>query len=251
MTLGLLDLPTPLLAWLDQALAGLLPPAGRIVVWGLVAAAVSMGLYAILSPQHRLRAVRERAAEARRALDRYEGSFAGARPLMGAMFATSLQQLALVLVPAVVASLPVLFLLVWLHGAFAYEVPAHAEAVDLRIEPQGYEATVEKSDAAVSVVPEIEAPPSLVVHDGTGRVIEERALTVPVTSLHKEQWWNALIGNPLGYLPEDSPLEWIELDLPRKEVLPVGPWWLRTWEFVFFTTLVAASLVIKLWFRLV
>src|SRR3546814_14368405 len=72
-----------------------------------------------------------------------------------------------------------------------------------------------------------------------------------LTSLHKEQWWNVLIANPLGYLAADSPLELVEIDLPRREVLPFGPWWLRTWEFVFFTTLVAASLAIKLLFRLV
>src|SRR3546814_19779777 len=72
-----------------------------------------------------------------------------------------------------------------------------------------------------------------------------------LTSLHKEQWWNVLIANPLGYLAADSPLELVEIALPRREVLPFGPWWLRTWEFVFFTTLVAASLAIKLLFRLV
>jgi hypothetical protein len=82
-------------------------------------------------------------------------------------------------------------------------------------------------------------------------VVLERPLSAPVTVLHKTQWWNVLVANPLGYLPPDSPLDRVEIDLPRRELLPFGPWWLRTWEFVFFTTLVAVSLVIKMLFRLV
>jgi len=251
MTLGLFDLAGPVLSWLDQALAAVVPAAGRLVLWGLVAAILSMALYAALSPQHRLRRVRDDAVEARRALDRFEGSFEEARPLMARMFSTSMKQLGLVLAPAVLASLPLLFMLAWLHGAFSYTLPERPGAVDLRTQPEGYEAVVQPSQvASYSGIPVVETP-SLVVRDGRGQVVEERPLNAPVTTLHKEQWWNLLIANPLGYLADDSPLELVELDLPRLEVLPVGPWWMRTWEFVFFTTLVAASLAIKFLFRLV
>lgn len=257
MTLGLFDLAGPLLSWLDQGLAVVLPAAGRLVLWGLVAAVFSMGLYAVLSPQQRLRRVRDQAVQARRALDGYEGSFAGARPLMAAMFAAAMKQLALVLGPALLASLPLLFMLAWLHGAFGYAVPQ--QGVDLRTLPPGYEATLRAvdagRDAGRDAVPdaarETETPPSLEVRDGRGRIVEQRPLSAPVTTLHKERWWNLLIANPIGYLAEDSPLEWVEIDLPRQEVLPLGPWWLRTWEFVFFTTLMAAAIAIKLLFRLV
>jgi hypothetical protein len=252
MTLGLFDLAGPVLAWLDQALSAVLPAAGRLVLWGLVASALSMALYAALSPQQRLRRVRDEAVEARRALDRFEGSFSEARPLMAAMFATSMKQLALVLTPAVLASLPLLFMLVWLHGAFGYVLPERQGEVDLRTQPEGYQASVQPDQVASSSgAPVVAETPSLIVRDGRGRVVEQRPLSAPVTSLHKQQWWNLLIANPLGYLADDSPLEWVEIDLPRREVLPFGPWWVRTWEFVFFTTLVATSLAIKLLFRLV
>lgn len=251
MNLGLFDLAGPVLSWLDQALAAIVPAAGRLVLWGLVAAILSMALYAALSPQQRLRRIRDEAVAARRALDRFEGSFAEARPLMATMFATSMKQLGIVLAPAVLASLPLLFMLAWLHGAFGYVLPEPPGAVDLRTLPAGYEATVQRNDAADNSSERRADAPVLVVRDGRGRVVEERPLEAPVTTLHKEQWWNLLIANPLGYLAEDSPLEWVEIDLPRREVLPFGPWWLRTWEFVFFTTLVAASLTIKLLFRLV
>src|SRR5690606_24940488 len=92
-TMGHSHPASPARTWLDQALAAALPDAGRLVLWGLFAAAVSMALYAVLSPQHRLRRVREEAIAARRALDEHEGSFEEARPLMARMFATSMKQL--------------------------------------------------------------------------------------------------------------------------------------------------------------
>jgi len=251
MTLGLFDLAAPLLSSLDQALAAVVPAAARLALWGLVAAAFSMALYAALSPQHRLRRIREEAVAARRALDHHDGSFAEARPLMTAMFATSMKQLALVLAPAVLASLPVLFMLVWLHGAFGYTLPQQTQRVDLRTEPEGYAAVLHQDNSSTYSGITVEEAPSLVVRDGGGHIVEQRPLHAPVTSLHKRQWWNVLIANPLGYIADASPLEAVEIDLPRLEVLHFVPWWLRTWEFVFFTTLVAASLVIKLFFRLV
>jgi hypothetical protein len=66
-----------------------------------------------------------------------------------------------------------------------------------------------------------------------------------VPTIHKRQWWNALVGNPVGYLPDSSRLEWIELGLPQREYLTVGPAWLRAWYVVFFSVLLAASLAIK------
>src|SRR3546814_18309285 len=111
MNLGLFDLAGPVLSWLDQALAAIVPAAGRLVLWGLVAAILSMALYAALSPQQRLRRIRDEAVAARGALDRFDGSFAEARPLMAAIFATSMKQLGIVLAPAVLASLPLVFIL--------------------------------------------------------------------------------------------------------------------------------------------
>ena len=81
--------------------------------------------------------------------------------------------------------------------------------------------------------------------DGAGNVVERVPLSAPVPTIHKRQWWNALVGNPIGYLPDTSRLEWIELALPQKEYLTVGPAWLRAWYVVFLGALLAVSLAIK------
>lgn len=249
--MGILDVASPLFEWLDQALAGLVPAVWRLVLWGAIAAIVSMALYALLSPQNRLRRVREEALAARRALDLHDGSLAAARPLIVRMFATSMKQLALVFLPAIVASLPILFVLVWLSNAFSYVPFEDAGKVAARVAPPGYKAEVLQAGVESPSGLAVRGNHYLVIRDGRGRVVVERELTAPVTTLHKKQWWNELIGNPLGYLNDGSPIESVTIALPRQEFLNVGPWWVRSWEFVFLTTLVAVSLTIKLVFRLV
>lgn len=242
--MGLLDLPAPVLAWLDGAFGLAAPPTLRLVIWGVIGAVVSMGLYWALSPQARIARVKAEALRARRALDAYDGPFAGAWPLMRDMLRLAFRQLGLVTWPAVVASLPVLCLLVWISSSYGYGFPEAAPApaeVAVRTFPEQLEARLvgDSGDPA-------RARLEVVLADPSGRIVERVPLAAPITSLHKRQWWNALIGNPAGYLPDDAPVDWIELDLPERQYLPLGPAWARSWYVVFFAALLAASLAIKL-----
>lgn len=249
--MGLFDIAAPLLDWLDHAVALVVPAAGRLVVWGLLAGAVSMSLYALISPQGRLQRVKEEALAARRALDLHDGSLAEARPLIRRAIGCSMKQLGLVFLPAIVASFPLLFLLVWLHGSFTYAAPAEPEKIAVKTEPPGYDAELVQKRPQSAAEGAVEEGYFLVVRDGRERVLEARRLEAPVTVLHKKQWWNLLVANPLGYLADTSPVDQVSIALPRREVLDFGPQWLRTWEFVFLTSLVVVSLLIKTGFRLV
>ncbi len=234
--MGLLDLPAPLFARLDGVLSGFAPPTLRLVVWGVVAAVVSMGVYWLFSPQTRIAQAKADALAARRALDGYDGEFAGAWPLMGRLLRTALRQLGLVTGPALLGSLPVLALLVWLSTAYGYAFPGEAE-IPVRTQPE--------TSAARALAVQAQSGPEVVVLDGAGNVVERISLTAPVPTIHKRHWWNALVGNPIGYLPDSSRLESIELGLPQKEYLTVGPAWLRAWYVVFLGVVLAASLAIK------
>jgi hypothetical protein len=92
--------------------------------------------------------------------------------------------------------------------------------------------------------------PRIVLADGAGRVVGEIAMTAPVPVIHKREWWNVLFGNPVGYLPDASPLERVDVELPGREYLGFGPSWLRSWEFVYFVVLLACSIAIKVGFRI-
>jgi hypothetical protein len=233
---GLLDLPAPLFAWLDGLLSGFLSPTLRLVTWGIIGAGLSMGAYWLLSPQKRIAEAKADALAARRALDAYDGEFAGAWPLISRLLNAAVRQLGLVTGPALLASLPVLALLVWLSTAYGYAFPSDSE-IPVR--------TLPETGALRAQPVQAQAGHEVVVLDGAGNVVQRIALSAPVPTIHKRQWWNALVGNPIGYLPDTSPLESIELALPQKEYLTVGPAWLRAWYVVFLGVLLAVSLAIK------
>ena len=240
--MGLLDLPAPLFAAVDDALGAFAPAWLRLVLWGLIAAAFSMGAYFVLSPQRRIARAKADALAARHALDAYDGEFAGAWPLIRDVLKSAFRQLGLVTWPAIVSSLPVLALLVWMSTTYGHGFPDPGATVDIRTVPNGLEARLETPTSA--------AEPSgqhreIVVIDGSGEVLHRLPWPAPVATIHKREWWNALLGNPAGYLPEGGPLERIDLDIPAKEYLPIGPAWLKAWYVLFFGVLLAASLAIK------
>lgn len=239
--MGIFDMPAPLFTWADQVMSGFASPTLRLILWGLVAAALSMGLYWLLSPQEKLTDVRTRALKARQDLNAFDGEFAEAWPLMRSMLGLSLRQLGMTTLPAVLASLPVLALIVWLGTAYGYRLPASGEQIGVQTTPE-VEALAEIK-AVESASPQ--NAPRLVVTDTGGEVISDISLAAPVPTIHKKQWWNRLFGNPLGYLPDDGDIDAIAFELPEQEYLSFGPGWLRPWYVLFFTILVLGSLAIK------
>lgn len=242
--MGLFDLPAPFFGVVDAWLAGLLPEWARLVVWGGIGGTVSMLLYRALSPQAAIRQARAGAAAARTALNAHDGAFAGAGPLIRGMLALSLRQLGLVLGPAVLAALPILFLVAWASTAYGYRFPEPGAEVPIRIAPERFQARWEDGDPAAGGAPRI------VVTDEAGDIAGEFTLDAPVPVLHKRQWWNLLIGSPAGYLPDAGAIERIEMGLPPREYIAIGPAWLGGWEAVLFASLLAASLAMKLAFRI-
>lgn len=237
MTGGLLDLPAPVFGWIDGLLSIALPPIVRLVFWALLGAAGSMALYVLLSPQGRIAEAKREATDARRRLNAYDGEFSAAGPLIKDQLATSLRRVALVLPATLIASLPLLCLLVWLETAYGYAYPPPDQAPVIITQPESLPTRwVEPGEPGT--------PPHVQVLSPEGEVIVDIALDEPVTTVHERQWWNLLIGNPAGYLPPSAPVNSVGIALPSKAYLPFGPAWARSWVTVFLLVLVIASLFI-------
>lgn len=234
--MGLLNLPHPVLDWLDGLLTGFLPPLARLLLWSVLAALLAMELYRLLSPQRRLTAIKQQFREAQRRLNDYDGPFEGAWPLIGGVLGLAFRRIGLVLPATLAASLPLLMVIVWLEATYAYHFPDEPEAVAVEVPAPGFEGRLENSAAT---------PPRALVTDLEGGVVAEVLLHAPIPLLHKWSGWNLLLGNPAGYLPPDAPVDRVTLDLPRLEVLPLGPAWLRGWEPSFFLALLAFALLLK------
>lgn len=86
--------------------------------------------------------------------------------------------------------------------------------------------------------------------DSEGHNIFKVSTAKPEYFINKWQWWNVLIPSPYGYLSKNSDVEMVWINLPMKEYLSFGPWWIRSWFTIFVAGMITFSLLIKLTFKI-
>ncbi len=253
--MGILDIPFPLFSWVDESLRTVLSPLMLIVFWAVLASIVSMLLYQLFSKQEAIFRVNARASEARRELIRYDGEFPGFLSLTRRTLALSAKQLQLTLGPAVISSVPLASLIAWLSLAYGYGFAVPGSVIEVKTYPQ--EIAIRWEPAAAPVPGERVWRVAWPAPGQTVRLIEEDGRKVfalppaaPVPIIHKRRWWNIILGNPIGYLPEEGALDRIEYELPTIVYIDAGPAWLGSWATIFFTVLLLCSLAIKIGFRI-
>lgn len=252
--MGLLDLPSPVFAFVDRWLF-FLPDLVAIAFWALLSALGSMWLYHRFSKQEELAELKPRIKQVQRELARYDGPMNGLWPLIRRSTSLSGKQMGMTLWPALVASLPVLFVLAFLSNEYGHQFPQPGESVTVTPVGADTPASWQWRGSAPAEWSEDEG------HWTVGWPVGRMSLTTgddetllalptnqPVTVIHKRQWWNWLIANPAGYLDDDAPAEAVEIGIPRQRFLPFGPAWLGYWEIPYLVLLVAFSLTIKVRF---
>jgi hypothetical protein len=251
---GVLNLLYPLLEALDRAL-GFLPPGLRLATFGLGSGALAMGLYRLCSNQARIRAQKEEIQSIRSALKAAKDDFGETMRLSRRNLAASCRLLGIVVVPALVSSLPLLAVIGWLAAHYGHLLPSPGTAVPVAFLPEGAEVSVEPQAALVHEGAMLrllwpapgEAPG---FKDAQGMIYAGPPADLATTVVHKREWWNWLLGNEAGYLRPDATLDAITFALPERAILPGVPTWLAGWETVYFLSVLIASLVIKIAFRI-
>ncbi len=254
---GVFDLASPALSWIDGLMSGWLPVTIRLLFWAVVTGVVSMALYRLASNQAKLTAIKAEMAALRRQLAEFDGPFGDMWALTGRNLGLALRQLWVTLVPAVLASVPVIFLLVWVSNTFDLVIPSPGAPVVVKaFAGDGHElpplhwrgdAQPQGHDAWAVAWPEAGAPAELLGSDD--KVLLSLPTVAPVGAVHQRRWWNVLIGNPAGYLPPGE-VDAVSIDLPSREYLPFGPAWLRGWIPLFFGVVIVVSLLLKFHWRL-
>jgi hypothetical protein len=245
--MGLFDLPAPLFTVLDNLMGGL-SAYPRLLVWATLTAIISMALYWLCSAQDKTAAAKERAIKARKVMASYDGTeFGEMWPLAKESLAASAMHFGIVLGPAVVSSLPALAMIVWVSGTFGYNLPEANTLLKAHSVTANQISIGQQTEYAVEY-PAGDETKEIIAANGELLATLPLQATVPV--IHKRAWWNSLIGNPNGYLPDDYEIEAIYFDLPATEFIAQGPGWVRGWEFSYFLLLIIISLGIKFAFRI-
>ena len=253
--MGLLDLPTPVLGFID-GLIDFLPAWIRLTFWALASSALTMWMYKKFSKQEDLGALKAEIKKTQEELAFYDGEISGLWPLIGKSMKLSFRNMGMTLVPALWASIPVLFVMVFIYKTFGYYFPE----ADTEVQLKPYEVSLDTelevdsrgsfANSRGFIVRWPAEGQSVAITDQNGADVLSVPLDVPMPVIHKKQWWNWLLGNPAGYLDDNAPVEGVEVDLPWMEFIPGGPSWVRGWEFLYFMVLIAGSIFIKVAFRI-
>ncbi len=255
---GILDLPQPAFFAVDRAMS-FLPVPLRVLLWSAAAGLVSMLVYRLLSAQKRLSALQAQMTEIRARLRNFQGELGELWPLVGRNLLLSGRRLALTVLPATIAGIPVVIVLGFLSNAFDATTAKPGAPVELRfvtpaehmVPPLRFEgAKVERLAADRFLVTWPASGKRLTVYDSDGTPLLRLPLAAPVRTVAQRAWWNLFIGNPAGYLPQPGYVEAVELGVPQPQVIPFGPAWLRGWLVPALLVMVAVSLWLKYRWRL-
>lgn len=229
-----------LLSALDGVLA-FLPDWFRIALYGGLTGAGAMLLYGWLSPQEQLEGIQRALAEARRRVSRAQGEdVREVGRLVKASVALAVRQFALVLVPTVLAAVPVLVAIAWLQAAYSHTLPSPGTPVTVEYRtPSGVEAV-----AASPVSWPAEAEPVTLESPG-GDPLLTLPLEHPRARITRRSWWHDVFANPAGYLPDDTRVRVVGLGLPERHILHFGPDWFRGWQPLFLAFLAVAAVAVK------
>jgi hypothetical protein len=234
--MGILDLPGPLFAAIDNLMTSLLPAGVRLLIWAVMAGAGTLLLYRLISPQTRIGQAKREAREARRLLSDFDGELAEAGPLIRNQFSAAFRHLGLVLIPTLISMLPLLALLTWIDHTYSYDYPGQDETPAMSVEPE---------PDFIEWIMDSGTP--LVRIGITGSELVEIALTAPIPVIERRQWWNWLVANPLGYLPGETGLKRVHIGLPQRAYLPFGPPWMRSWLAILLPTMMLTSVLTYRW----
>ncbi|MFO1048574.1 MAG: alkaline phosphatase family protein [Geminicoccaceae bacterium] len=257
---GWLDFAAPALSAVDRGALGWLPVWVRILLWAALASFISMGIYRLTSRQDALAEVKEKVATTRVELQGFDGEFAELWPILKRNLGLAGKQLWLTFVPAMIASLPVLFILAWMSNAFDASAPAPGATVPVTLTAaaghplppvswQG-DAKAHETEPGTWEVSWPAPGQSLQLVDSDGSTLLTLPTAAPVRTVHQREWWNSLIGNPGGYLPKPGDVSAVSIGLPQPTVIPFGPDWLRGWIPAALIVLVVLSLFLKFHWRL-
>ena len=99
-------------------------PAWTLLVWAAVSGALSMLLYARITPQKRICKLKRVAAQVQQRLHAYEGDFRGAMALSQLNVGLALRRLWLSLGPSLVAGIPVIAVMLFILPGYEQRAPS-------------------------------------------------------------------------------------------------------------------------------
>jgi hypothetical protein len=251
---GLLGIPFPFYGAVNGVLAGMLGAVGAILVWSLLCSVAVLFLYRLCSPQAKLRFIKQRMREVQKELARDPDDLRALLRLSGENIKLALKRFVFTVVPTCIAILPLLSLTSWVNAEYGYDAPLPDERIGIAVQPEGASLLVGTlpsggAPMATNAVRMVAGMSGFVLLDTLGNSLQAIGFPPQGNVVAHKQWWNGLLGNPMGYLPVSTEVDSVQFAFGRRDFIPVGPHWLRGWEALFLMGMTVFSLPLKIAFK--
>lgn len=231
---------------MDAWLAGVLGPAWRVILYGLLASTLSMLTYRILSPQQRLKSLKIATSEVRTALARSGDDMQAVLRLSGRNLKIATAILALTFGPAMLSSIPTLIMAVWVYALFHYAHPALGVPVSAATEPSGHRVEFSVEDGVwVRRLPWQRPEDGVNIRVDGSTIFSGSLGSVGYLGLHVPFWLDDLDGLPTALLSPRAPVDAVVFRLPRLSLWPDLGGWAGHWEWTFFGAIALWSILLK------
>jgi uncharacterized membrane protein (DUF106 family) len=252
---ALFDLFNPLLSLIDDVLSNslALAPVWRIAIFAALGSVASMSLFNRLSNQAELAVLKQRIRAVQKELARPGMEPGDLKKNIQQNLKLTTRQLRLSLWPALVASIPVVFLLAFCSNQFSvttsksdfrvYVTPKEIQGSPLDFEWLGVNAQWDARKKAWTFY-QLNPGQTASLMLGSQKQLS-LPTSVPTSVIHKKRWWNYLFANPAGYLDANVNIGLFAFNTPAQVIFNWGPGWMRGWLFAFMLFLVLFSVVIK------
>lgn len=250
--LSLFDLLSPVLARVDDVMRDSLSlaPVWRIAVFAALGSVASMLLIKKLSNQDELATLKLQIKTVQKEL---LGEQRGLKKVLRQNLALTGKQLWLSFWPALLASIPIIFLLAFCSNQFGVEAASpgarvYVTPIGLEHSPadyrwQGVNAQWDARKKAWTFYQAVAGKTATLMLGAQQQLSLPTA--VPASTVHRRFWWNYLLANPAGYLDANASIARFEINAPPQIIVDWGPGWMRGWLFAFMVFLVLFSVAIK------
>jgi len=257
--MAVFDLLSPLFSGVDNLIEPLTNEFVRICMWALVSALITSIVFKKLSNPEKITSLKVKLKTKQKELNDHDGEFSELKGLAIDTMKLSMKRMGLTFLPAMLASIPIVFVLTYLSNQYELTHPEPGESIAIHVVWEDIDSnsstTLLKDNNVLKsgVIDSINWPADgqttqLVETNNKNKII---TFPLPVSSIiHKKQWWNNLIGNPAGYLSVESNINRIEFTYKNQEIIHFGPSWMHGWLFVFFFMTFAFSIVFLFVFKI-
>ncbi len=250
--MGFFDILSPYLTIVDGLLSLYISDWLIMLFWGLLAALVSTVVFKKCSNPETISHLKKQLKAKQQELNDHDGEFSELKTLAAETMKLSLKRMLLTFFPAMLASIPVIFLLTHLSNRYDLKQPRPGDEVPINITWGSDNSTPDVLVIAQEKNVESEVHNHVNWPSGEEKVQlfdrghDQTIVELPLplsTVIHKKLWWNALIGNPAGYLDDASHVNHISFTFEKKQIIGFGPSWMRGWLTVFLFFTVSFSIV--------